>query len=746
MINNFVIILIQYGKDKSLKICPNCKAENIAENVKFCHNCGLPIDNVEDPGKIDENPAMTQNDEELDFVITEADGSKAPEMFGGTGKASDKKANAEDDLEIKDNAYLLEDEAAREKTGRQEDDTKAGMSFADFSDIANDPIPNETNGPRHSDTNDKKEISNQDDYDSKASGKHTPDQPNEDKIKTGTQSKPEEPVSHTPEKSLEQNRPSAPVQESGPKVGWDSKERKPFPDPSQKSQPFNAIRQITDPAKMAPEVTKSARARGKAFYWNNYIQIAGKPFLHEKDEITIKDKNYILEKKQFGGKIKMAAIGIPFLLVLIIVGSLFIQPTVGGNGLIVGVVLDEYGQPYVEGALVTIDELGKSTRTNPQGFFRFDMIPTGTYRFIYELGDEYIGEANATIMAGQATLMMFGDLQRKVISSTERPVKATKVAAKPPKTEPSKQTTKPTKPQKTTSQKSYGKIKLAANVDGAKLVLDRKTIGAGNTIYSRIPSGDHKITVSKPGYTEYTGVVNIKKNQTKTLTVNLSRKPSAGDQSLTANDCINLGDDAVSNGQHQTAIADYTSALALSPSNIEAYEKRARVYSQTGNDFDAVSDYLRAGEICRFKNNPDKAISYFNKALKLSPENNLALVGRAGARIDKSEYRAAMIDYDDALENDNDFYPALFGAGLCHYKLGKNKDAEKYFKKAKKANPDDPYLYHYMMLNYLAKDDVKMIRKTYSEFKTVADPTELAKFKSTSEYEPIIRLLKSEEL
>ena len=50
------------------------------------------------------------------------------------------------------------------------------------------------------------------------------------------------------------------------------------------------------------------------------------------------------------------------------------------------------------------------------------------------------------------------------------------------------------------------------------------------------------------------------------------------------------------------------------------------------------------------------------------------------------------------------------------------------------------------MLNYLAMDKIKNVKKTYAEFKEVAGSQELAEFKASSQFEPVIRLIDPEDL
>jgi tetratricopeptide (TPR) repeat protein len=201
----------------------------------------------------------------------------------------------------------------------------------------------------------------------------------------------------------------------------------------------------------------------------------------------------------------------------------------------------------------------------------------------------------------------------------------------------------------------------------------------------------------------------------------------------------------VSNGKYQRAIKDYSNAISRSPGMISAYEKRAKLYSSTGEKSKAVGDYIRVGEIYRVKGKPANAVSAFRTALEISPENKIALAGRGGAWMDQGDYRPAIVDFDAALDQDSKFYPALFGAGICEFKMGDYKRADKYFKNAYKINKDDPYLYQYMMLNYLAKDDIKKVRKIYAEFKDNGSAKDLAEFKASPKNEPILRLIKEED-
>ncbi|MFH2036668.1 MAG: tetratricopeptide repeat protein, partial [Candidatus Zixiibacteriota bacterium] len=165
----------------------------------------------------------------------------------------------------------------------------------------------------------------------------------------------------------------------------------------------------------------------------------------------------------------------------------------------------------------------------------------------------------------------------------------------------------------------------------------------------------------------------------------------------------------------------------------------------TRNNYDAaVNDYVKAGEIYGISKKYNDAIKCFTSAIDVKQDSRSALVGRAGAYMGNGDYRMSLADYEKALDLDKKDYQALYGSGVCYFKMSDHKKADKQFKKAYKINNNDPYLYQYMMLTQLARDNITELQDTYAEFKTIANPQELAEFKSSSRFEPILRLIKEE--
>ncbi len=703
-----------------MKICPECKTENKSDDAQFCNKCGAPL-----AGKANISTANNSDiDDDLEFEVTEAAQTDAPQLFGNNRPVNDKKSD-EECLEIEDNANLLGDDQ---------------IEVSAECEIPTDKLP----------------INN---FESQKPQTPSPvksekvEKPEPFKVDWGTPAKNAKDISS-------QNKDTPGSKDKIPSANEFSKKRSEMkPERENKSQLIKPIAPMAanlnnskrnEPKISESKITKSSRVRGIAYFYKNIIQLAGMPFLHENEEITYKDKPYRLKPYRISKKVKMISIAAMFVLLSIVIGSQIIGPALPGQGQIVGIVLDEDRQPYLGGAGIYIPELDKSVTSNALGFFRFDDVPTGSYEVIYKLGDDLEGKDNITITAGSFTMRSFGDydlIEESFELSSNQKIETQKPASSSTKTAQNNTTTSQNKStSKKKSSSSYGKIKLDANIENAKFVVDGKTLGAGNNTFSKIKTGKRKIQISKPGYTEYTEIVTVSKNKTITVKANLSRKAIDSNETLTANDYFDLGNDAFVAEKYQSAIGEFTKAIELSPNHVDAYNKRAQAYVSTGNNDKAAADYIRLGEIYSFKNQNGLAISQFTSALKYSKDNTTALVGRAGSRMDKGEYRSALIDYTRAIEIDNHFYPAQFGAGVAEFKLGDNKNAEKYLKKAKNLNDSNPQLYHYLMLNYLARDNIKQMKKAYAKFKDVAGSSELADFKSSSRFAPVVRLIGEEDL
>ncbi|MFH2034981.1 MAG: PEGA domain-containing protein, partial [Candidatus Zixiibacteriota bacterium] len=503
-----------------MKICSKCKTENIFDDAQFCKNCGAPLD---------EGVKASDQDEDLDFVVTESQAPQSPNF-----------------IETRENQASTE----AKNNAPQDDEPLDIASTSDILDMGIEDhelvqsVPESKDKPE----NDFGDDPIFDDYKDESSQKDVPP-----KIQDETPSS----ISWEDSENVA-NKPKAYNPASEDDIRHAQDELRKMANEGQESMPVaplptvnenkpDSITPIADPA-LAEPIKTLTKKRGVAFFKNNSIQLVGSPFLHEGDEIIVNEKPYMLRPKKMDKRMTIGLFAAALIIVLIGIGSQFINSNIGDDGSIIGMVLNEYGQPYLEGAVVVIPELDKKTKSNAQGFFKFEMIPTGTYTIQYKLSENYFGESNATVAGGQTTLMTFDELTEIV---NEQPGKKNRQISSSGHTETSENnSTVPTSTASQTALKTStasnkrGNIKLAANVENARLVLEGQILGSGNMIFTEIRPGDRKVTVDKAGYETYSATITVNPGETTVINASLKKLNSNKKTDLAAKDYIERGNDS----------------------------------------------------------------------------------------------------------------------------------------------------------------------------------------------------------
>ncbi|MDR3146958.1 MAG: tetratricopeptide repeat protein [Treponema sp.] len=134
----------------------------------------------------------------------------------------------------------------------------------------------------------------------------------------------------------------------------------------------------------------------------------------------------------------------------------------------------------------------------------------------------------------------------------------------------------------------------------------------------------------------------------------------------TAGAFLDRGITLASQGEYDSAIADFTEALRLNPNLAAAYSNRGSAYWYK-EDYDrAITDYTQAirldpnyakaynmrGSAYRDKGDYDRAIADYNQAIRLDPNYVWAYVNRGVAYYIKKDYNRAIADYEAALRID----------------------------------------------------------------------------------------------
>lgn len=494
-----------------------------------------------------------------------------------------------------------------------------------------------------------------------------------------------------------------------------------------------------------PEIEPTPSVRRIAYFHKNFIQLTGPQNPKTGEEMTLEDRHYLLKQKKIKPQYTIATFVVALAILLFYAGSQFISPTLPGAGSIVGVLLDGDGRPFASSAEITLPEAGRKSLTDALGFFRFNDVATGTYVIRYQFPDGTVGTENISVVSSQITTLSLGldDYEQvenvRVGTGNRRSTPPGKAIAK--ETESTSPTPKPGANK--TSQKSYSSLKLKANVDDARLTASGSVLGSGNLTYKKLMPGKHQVMVSKSGYKAWKGTVTLKADKTYTLSVNLEKieSPVVEEPTYSAMDFYQSGQTQLAEGNMNAAIDDFTEAIKLDPQLADAYRLRGDAYRITGNNSTAEKDLIRGAELMASQNRIETAHEMYAQVLSINKKSTQAYLGQASLYRKRNNLDKAISSYKSAIQYDKKNFKANFALGKTYFSINKNKYADKWLTKAKNINPDVPEVYHYLMLNYFARDDFGKVKNVYTKFKSKMSSDQVAAFKANPKFEPIIRVV-----
>ena len=172
--------------------------------------------------------------------------------------------------------------------------------------------------------------------------------------------------------------------------------------------------------------------------------------------------------------------------------------------------------------------------------------------------------------------------------------------------------------------------------------------------------------------------------------------PSPGNTPGTAEDLVQKGIEKYNKKDYQGAIDNYDQAIKLKPDYALAYMGRGNARSALDNNKAAIADYNQAIQV----NQNWGSVGLW-----------AAYMGRGKVRSDLGDKKAAIADYDQAIKIKFDYAPAYFGRGNARSNLGDNTAAIDDYDQAIKLKPD--YATAYMGRGF--------VRYTLGDKKTAID-------------------------
>ncbi|MDZ4723081.1 MAG: tetratricopeptide repeat protein [candidate division Zixibacteria bacterium] len=520
------------------------------------------------------------------------------------------------------------------------------------------------------------------------------------------------------------------------------------------SEPSNAgnQRQQIQRQKMAE------RPRGIAYFTKNFIQLVGSPELHDMDELVVNDRHYQLRKKRFSQKTVIVAASSMAALLMFFVGTLFTSDSGSGKGWVTGIALDENRQPRLVGASVNFPDLRIRLVANGEGFFKTDMVPAGSHKVEYIVDGQIVGQDYATVINGEITALTLVHTlgSTAAVPQETRDIASTEFSdpadvASPFDGNMGEQSTQRRPAGQASSNHSqnsapaeHASLLLDANLEDARLSIDGEVLGSGNLTYARITPGRHKYAVSREGYLTSTGTIELESGKTTRLQAELvaeraqtvaTQKPSGDEGHLSS------GLEAQKSGNHNLAIAEFTSAIEAKPSFGAAYFARAESNAALQNKSAANDDYIRAAEISAMKKDYNGALTAYSACIKNDNKFVGGYLGRANLFLTRNETIAAVADFESVISLDRHGARAHAGLGEARYSQGNIKRALKHFKDARSLDPNSKEILENLMLAYMADSDFKNLKKTYESFEKLATAEEVSRLRSSRDFAAIVQII-----
>lgn len=151
---------------------------------------------------------------------------------------------------------------------------------------------------------------------------------------------------------------------------------------------------------------------------------------------------------------------------------------------------------------------------------------------------------------------------------------------------------------------------------------------------------------------------------------------------------------------YKQAMSDYNQALQLDDKLVEGYYNRGNIYSRTGENMLALSDLNKAlalkpdyylalserGNVYYHLKKHDSALIDFEKTLKLNPNETTVFCNRGNVYSDLGEYDKAIIDYNRYISISPD-YMSYYNRANLYYKIKNYNNAIADYDNAIKLNP-----------------------------------------------------------
>lgn len=534
-------------------------------------------------------------------------------------------------------------------------------------------------------------------------------------------------VETKPEEGAQQKRIEKDVSEKKRSYSSKSKTEKPI---KEEGEERKRLKKKTVPKKAKSTTVKPMpqpviMSKGIAYLSGNMIKLTGGTKLSPGDEIKIKDKEFVLRAQPRKKTIIYVSATCLLILGLILFSPLFKSK---GSGKLIGIVIDEKTKVFMPQAKIYLKEADKTVKSNQLGFFILESIPPGLYTLEASFSGYKAQRENVTIAKDQSTTisvqllpLSFGNL------SSESP---SKVASPEEGSERLSSTD-------VSASSDYGALRIKSNVSDPVILVDNRPAGTGNKVYRKIEPGQHTVTATREGYSDWAGQVTINPGQTLNLNIELAEDKSSSPQ--TWKDYLALAETQRNSNDLTSALSSYNQSLALNSNSAEALLGRGHTYMQIGEKSKALEDLEKAGKLFFNGHDYQNAILCYNDLMTFKDKDAGYYLNRGACFLRLGQYQNSITDLKKVIELDAGLFLGYLNLGEAYCKTGEYKLSIETYKRARKLNPNSQQVFVGLTKAYYLKGDQSEAKKSYKKYEELSTYLDREKMKQDPEWSTALK-------
>jgi Flp pilus assembly protein TadD len=449
--------------------------------------------------------------------------------------------------------------------------------------------------------------------------------------------------------------------------------------------------------------------------------------------ITLKDgDNISLAGKSYPMKIKKRDIKAYILAGLTAIIGLFIIVTMmsrlfapSSESKLIGLVLNTETRAVIADAQIIISEIDQTVYTDNNGLFEINNITDKELSLLASKPQYSTASLGFSIPSGKTDILtIYMDPSLPAIANRDNKSKSDQ-----------------TEKLKAKKKRSYGDLMVTTEVEDARVIVDNKVLGPSNKVYSKLYTGKHKLVVTKEGFKEYSGTINISSNKTTSINVDLEEiETEYNPTEIGFDQYVEMADNMAAENKWQEAAGQYTMALAKKD-DPSTYRKRAKAYLDMGQNRQAVDDLFKAAKYYTLQGMITETIKCYNSILKVYPENSDAFRERGFALLRTGDYSGSLDDLKHAVKLNEKSFENQKALGEALYIMGDYKESVKYLKNARKLNDTNARVYALLALSSMARGKDKDARKYYQGFEMRSDKSDKQEFASDPDWQRLVHIV-----